>query len=409
MHRLSSGDFTFSISFADGSFGRSFALKTASHENAAGVSLVPNMTPGTLRHLLEKSALSTLLLAAAVAALSYLAPHANLTTVALIFVVIVVATAIWSGSIPALITAVLAAVSLNYFFIPPIHTFVILNRENWIAFATFMLCAITVGQLSSHAQQQRNKAEARRIELERLYSELQNAFEQASQAEALRNSERLKSALLDAVTHDLRTPLTAIKASATALLTSRMDEEGRRDLLEVINEETDRIDRFVEEMMKLAQIEGGQLELLREHVSAVEVINSALERCSNSLRDRHIEVSIPTQLRQIEVDAASIATALFELLDNAATHSPAGTPIVVSAEPADRMVRICVSDRGPGVAANRREEIFKKFVRGPKSAGFGMGLAIARGVVEAHGGKIGVTAAPEGGSVFWFTVPANGD
>jgi K+-sensing histidine kinase KdpD len=368
------------------------------------------MTSDALRLLLAKSAISTLLLVFAVVTLSYLSPHANLTTVALVFVLVVVSTAIWFGSIPALITATLAAVSLNYFFIPPVHTLTIGNFENWIAFGAFVLCALTVGQLSSHAQQQRTKAEHRRIELERLYSELQGAFEQASQAEALRNSERLKSALLDAVTHDLRTPLTAIKAAATALLTSSsMDEDGRRDLLEVIDEETDRIDRFVEEMMKLAQIEGGQLELLRESVAAVDVINSALERCSNALRDRDVEVFIPSGLPRLKVDAASIATSLFELLDNAATHSPAAKPILVSAERAERFVRISVTDRGPGVAANSSLDIFKKFVRGPKSTGFGMGLAIARGIVEAHGGSIGVTANPEGGSIFWFTVPANGD
>ena len=141
--------------------------------------------------------------------------HVNPITVALIFLLLILFLATAFGSKPALFASVLAMLFFNYFFLPPIGTFTISDSENWIALLAFFVVAITAGQLSAKAK---NRAE----EAERLYRELQNAFEKESQAEAIKQSEKLKSALLDAVTHDLRTPLTSIKASVTTLL----DSEG---------------------------------------------------------------------------------------------------------------------------------------------------------------------------------------
>jgi len=138
--------------------------------------------------------------------------HVNLATACLVLVLAVMATASVLGSGPALLSALLATFVVNYFFIPPIYSWGIRDPQNWVAFAVFVICAVTVGQLSSRAKREASEAESRRLQIEKLYEELKRAFAEASQAEALRHSERLKSALLDAVTHDLRTPLTAIKA-----------------------------------------------------------------------------------------------------------------------------------------------------------------------------------------------------
>jgi two-component system sensor histidine kinase KdpD len=349
-------------------------------------------------------------LALAAGFLVLLRAHANLATACLVLVSAVIATAVVLGSGPALLNAVLATFVLNYFFIPPIYSWGIRDPENWVAFAAFVICAITVGQLSSRAKQTASEAESRRVQIEKLYEELKVAFAEASQAEALRHSERLKSALLDAVTHDLRTPLTAIKASATTLLGSTtIEEEGRRELLEVIDEEADRLNRFVEEMMELAQIEGGQLALHRTPVPVLDVVNEALDRCAMPLQRHPVEVAIPHDLPALRVDAATISTVLVELLDNATKYSRPGTPIRVVAEKSDsNNVALAVEDRGAGVKSESRERIFQKFYRDPntKSRGFGMGLAIARGIVEAHGGKIWMEANPAGGSIFKFILPA---
>src|SRR5262245_36017203 len=177
--------------------------------------------------------------AAVTAALGPFHERVNSTTVALaLFLVVLFAATGW-GIRPALLAALLGVVSFNFFFLPPLHTFTISDPQNWIALAAFLITALTAGQLSSYARRRANESERRRAEIERLYNELQSVFDKASQAEALRQSEKLKSALLDAVTHDLRTPLTSIKASITALLNDRrdgvLDEEGKSEFLEIIN------------------------------------------------------------------------------------------------------------------------------------------------------------------------------
>ena len=364
---------------------------------------------------LLKYVIAAVLLSVAAAVLISFRAHANLTTVSLVFVVVITTTAMIFGSGPALLNTALGLLILNYFFIPPFYTWSIRDPQNWIAFTVFAVTAVMVGQLSSRAKKMAAQAEARRVEIERLYEELRKAFAEASQAEALRNSERLKSALLDAVTHDLRTPLTAIKASATELLETGtetdLSEEARRELLQVIDEEADRLDRFVESMMELAKIEGGQLSLKRAPVSALDIVNAALERCAVALQRFPVEVAVSTDVPKLQADASSIAAVVVELLDNASKYSKQGSQIRISAEnDGHGEVLMSVCDRGTGIAEEHRAKIFEKFYRHPRvrSAGFGLGLAIAKGIVEAHGGKIWVEANPQGGSIFRFTVSAEG-
>src|SRR5262245_36546557 len=172
----------------------------------------------------------------------------NPTTVALAFVLVILFVATAWGSGPAVLASLLGVASFNFFFLPPFGTFTIRDPDNWVAFVAFMITALTVGQLSARVKRRAEEAESAKREIERLYHELQDTFERSSQAKALKQSERLKSALLDAVTHDLRTPLTSIKASVTALLDdlhslARRDaiaplgDEGRKEMLEIINEE----------------------------------------------------------------------------------------------------------------------------------------------------------------------------
>src|SRR5215813_3652067 len=166
-----------------------------------------------IRYLI--SALSVALLTAI---LKLLGTHINATTVSLALLLDVLFIATRWGSAPALMASILAMLCFNFFFLPPFGTFNIAARDNWIALAAFLITAITAGQLSARAKRRAEEAERSEREIERLYSELRGAFERASHAEALRQSEKLKSALLDAVTHDLRTPLASIKASITTLL-----------------------------------------------------------------------------------------------------------------------------------------------------------------------------------------------
>ena len=154
----------------------------------------------------------------ATATLRALGSHVNPTTVALAFLLIILFVATAWGLKPAVLASLLGAACFNFFFLPPFGTFNIAAPDNWIALAAFLITAITAGQLSAHAKRRAEEAEGGKREIERLYEELREAFKLASHAEALRQSEKLKSALLDAVTHDLRTPLASIKASITTLL-----------------------------------------------------------------------------------------------------------------------------------------------------------------------------------------------
>lgn len=368
--------------------------------------------------------LATLGIAVVVAVLQPLHTHLNQTTVALALLLVVLLTAIRWGSRPAMLASVLGMLCFNFFFLPPVRTFTIIDPDNWIALAAFLSAALTVGQLSARARRRAHEAEAGRLEIERLYEELRGAFERASHAEALRQSERLKSALLDAVTHDLRTPLTSIKASVTTLLETEagasqdalpIDAEGRKEFLEVINEEADRLNRFIEGLVELARIEAGEMRLRRAWGNVDEIISTALARAEPLTRGHRIAVEIEESLPAVRVDARALAEVVYTLVDNAAKYSPGGTRILVKASRAPtEMVEFAVEDKGRGIPPDLRERVFDKFFRatgeageaGMPSTGLGMGLAIARGIVEAHGGRIRVEdKAHDTGTRISFVVP----
>jgi two-component system sensor histidine kinase KdpD len=303
----------------------------------------------------------------------------------------------------------------NFFFLPRLHTFTIADPQNWVALTAFFITALAVGQLSARARQRAEEAEDAKREVERLYYELQDSFERSSQAKALKQSERLKSALLDAVTHDFRTPLTSIKASATAMLAdlyaserdnigSQIDNEGRKEMLQVIDEEADRLDRFVDGLTKLARIDAGDMRLQFQPASLEEIVTTALRRAEPRTRTHRLEVWID-DLPSVTVDDQAISEAIYTLIDNAAKYSPPESPIIVRATQQDEdHVVITVEDRGPGIHVELRNRVFEKFFRAMRdgdiadrrSGGSGMGLAIARGIVDAHGGRIWVEEA-EGG------------
>ncbi len=361
----------------------------------------------------------------ATAALKVFGGHVNPTTVALSLLLIVLFVATAWGSKPAVLASLVGVACFNFFFLPPFGTFSIAEPENWIAFFAFLITAITVGQLSARARQRAEEAEAARQEIERLYYELQDTFERSSQAKALKQSERLKSALLDAVTHDLRTPLTSIKASVTTLLDDQLatqdgalatplGEEGRQEMLEVINEEADRLDRFIEGLMELARIEAGEMQLQRQWSSLEEIIMSAMRRAEPRTRGHQIEMWLDDELPSVNVDERALVEVIYVLVDNAAKYSAPDSTIKVAANASkDHTARVTVEDQGPGIPPELRERVFDKFFRATsdgdreKPAGTGLGLAIAQGIVEAHGGRIWIENGSNGrGAKFIVELPA---
>ena len=330
-------------------------------------------------------------------ALVELRDRINSTTVALALLLVVLASATFFGRNPALLASFAAMLCFNYFFLPPVHTWTIADPQNLVAWAAFTITALVAGELSAYAKR-------RADESKRLYDELQTAFKTATQAEALKQSEKLKSALLDAVTHDLRTPLTSIKASVTTLLDSEgghrtieLDSEGRTEFLDIINEETDRLNKFIEGMVALARVEAGSVDATGTMSSVEEIIATALDRAEPLLGEHHLQLNLDREPPLIRVDALAIAEVVYNLIENAAKYSPNGTTITVTARSHGDSVVISVMDEGDGIPKGLRERVFEKFVRldSGKSDGMGLGLAIARGIVEAQNGKIEIRSGDD--------------
>lgn len=236
------------------------------------------------------------------------------------------------------------------------------------------------------------------------------AVEQLSKTEAAREGERLRSALLDSITHDLRTPLTSIKASATGLLFNEAATlEERRELLTIINEESDRLNRLVEHATKMARLEAGEFQLKLAPQNVPTLVEAALEYCKNRLGERYVEVQANQKLPLVRADLAAAKEVLIHLLENADQYSPKSEPIVVRAEATGNFVQISVADRGCGIEELEQGLIFDKFYRGKdqryRVQGSGMGLPIAKALVEAHGGTISVTSQLGRGSVFTISLP----
>jgi K+-sensing histidine kinase KdpD len=360
--------------------------------------------------------------------LKLLGVHINSTTVALALLLLVLFIATRWGSLPALLTSLLAMLCFNFFFLPPFGTFTIAAPDNWVALAAFLITAITAGQLSARAKRRAEEAETGRNEIERLYAELRDAFERASHAEALEQSERLKSALLDAVTHDLRTPLAAIKASITTLLDEVktggdaerpvvLDSESRTEMMEVIDEESDRLHRFIDGLIELARIEAGELRLRRHWGAIDEIISAARERAIRLTRDHTIEANIESELPVVRVDDRAVSEVVYTLIDNAVKYSPPGSRVRITAARADGdSIKVAVEDEGYGIPIELRERVFDKFFRATGEgntklpSGTGMGLSIAKGIVDAHGGKIWIEDSVNGkGTRVVFRLPIGDD
>jgi len=236
------------------------------------------------------------------------------------------------------------------------------------------------------------------------------ALEDASHAEAARQSEVLKAALLDALAHDIKTPLTSIKAAVTGLISSPGEPDP--ELLTIINEEADRLNQLAAEVIAMSRIEAGKVHLEKQPVDPEELVSNVLADLKPTLHGRPIVVRIQPALPPADADPEFIQQVVKQLLENAVKYSPADSPITVSAAQNNDKIVIGIADRGPGIEENERALIFDKFFRGRRhrfeTKGTGMGLAIAKGIVEAHRERIWVESEPGQGTAFYFTLAPYG-
>jgi len=447
--------------------------------------------------------------------------HVNQTTVALSFLLAILAvSAVW-GMVVSIFMSVSAMLLFNYYFLPPIGTFTIADPQNWVALFAFLFTSIMGSQLAAQIRREADAANSRRREVERLYSfsqkllgegnviqlmnavpnflvdcfeagaaelflpqkdkfyrsgygaaqvdeeqmktaflrdetvydsanalffvpirlgvkpigslgisgarlsrqtldaigsivaiaiERARAIEQIGETEAERQGERLKSALLDSIAHDFRTPLTSIKAAVTDLLSSHpTDDKQHLELLTIINEECDRLNHLVEEAAEMARLEAGEIQLHFEAVPASAIVEGAVYQLKKSLGERPLIFNVADDLPLVRADRTRTKEILVQLIENAHLYSPKDQPVTISAEQNGDAVTFSVADRGPGIDSFEQGLIFDKFYRGRDQRyqvrGTGMGLPIAKAIVAAHGGNISVTSQLGHGSVFSFTLP----
>ena len=237
-----------------------------------------------------------------------------------------------------------------------------------------------------------------------------HAIERTTEAEVLRRSEDLKSAVLDAMAHEIRNPLNSAKLAATTLLSGHAGTElNKQEMLTIIDEELNRMDRVIDEAVQMARVEAHELSLKKELQNLARVIAAAIDEMSGLAGQRPIHVSVPETLPPAECDRDMVVRVLKQLLSNALKYSPEDSPLTVSAEFTGAAVVIAVVDRGPGVSDEERDRIFERYYRGratrSNTRGTGLGLASARAIVQAHGGEIWMTSPPAGGAAFHVSLP----
>ncbi len=270
----------------------------------------------------------------------------------------------------------------------------------------------TIGSLALQGRSVSETALHSLANLSAIALERARAQETASHAEAVRQSEELKSTMLDALAHEFKTPLTPIKAAVTSMLADGSCNPTHQELLRIVNEEADRLNSMLTEAIQMARLEAGKLQLQTIPHRVAGLVESSFEKLRGTLEGRNVEVHVPDDLPPVMADPELIGIVLWQLLSNAIRYTPPGSAFAVRAHAEDETVTISVADCGPGIPKPEQSHIFEKFYRSKEHRdlipGTGMGLAIAREIIRAHGGRIWVESELGKGSEFFFTLPRVG-
>lgn len=327
-------------------------------------------------------------------------PLFELTNLAMIYLVGTLVVAIRGHRGPAAFSSVLSVLCFDFFFVPPRFTLSVADTQYLLTFAVMFAAAMTISHLTIRFREKALAAEE---------SEQRSVWllEKAKKAEIEMETEQLRSSLLSSVSHDLRTPLAAILGSASTLAQNPLiaGDASSRELLENIQEESERLSRLVQNLLETTRLESGEMRLQKEPYALEEVIGSALARLEKTLAGQNVQVDLPEDLPLVAMDPILMEQVVLNLLENAARHASSQNSIAISAKVADDHILVAVADRGYGLNKEDLQNVFGKFYKGAASKGAGLGLAICRAVVLAHGGRIWAENREGGGAVFYFTLP----
>jgi K+-sensing histidine kinase KdpD len=340
-----------------------------------------------MRSVIAKVGFSVAAIAVVTAGVYALRPVAPDVSLGVLYVIAVVAVAVVCGLAYAIPVSIASMLVLNFLFLPPLHTFSLRDSANWVALGVYLVVSVVVGELAT-----RSRRLART----------------AVEAETLRQSDAIKTAVLHAVSHDLRSPLTAIRAASEGLdnPSLRLSAEEREELFETIRLELRRLERLVDNLLDLSRLEAGPARRRPELWTVDALFVSALEQLGPEA-DR-VETRFTPDLGLVRVDGSQLQRVLVNLLENALKFSSPADPVEVSVVEGGGRIAVRIRDCGPGVAEADRERIFEPFERGSASGhGSGLGLAIARGFAEANGGRVLLEPQDAGaGSAFVLELPA---
>jgi K+-sensing histidine kinase KdpD len=333
---------------------------------------------------------------------------------ALALVIPVVVAGIVGGRTAAIATAGAAALAFSLGFIPPVGSLRVAVSEDAVALGVFTLVAVSVGTLVALEADRRRAAEQRADEIEAMHAryeelaaERQQLQEEADRVHILERVDEQRSALLRSVSHDLRTPLATIRAAASDLRASGVNHspEVHEELLDMVCDEAERLDRIVANLLSMSRVEAGALRPDRQAVTLEEMIRDVVRRLSRMLGDVKVEMCLAPGLPLVDVDYVQMDQVLTNLLENAARYAPSGSTVRFAAVPVGDEVEVTITDQGPGISPDALAVLFEPFRTAAGSASTGVGLAICKAIVEAHGGVISAGQSPEGGAQLRFTMP----
>lgn len=317
-----------------------------------------------------------------------ISPYIGYLTVALVLLFTVSVLSVILSVLPVLAAALLSALIWDFFFIPPHFTFHVDKTEDILMLGMYVTVALVSGILN---------ARIRKFE------------KMARQREERLKSLKLYNAVFNSISHELRTPLTTIMG-VTENLADKEEEisvNDRKELYKELYIASSRLNLVVDNLMNMSRLESGHLEPKYDWCDVNELIRSTLKRLSEELKSHPVKVEIPEDLPIVRLDAGLMEQALYNILQNICFHTPENTPAVVKAIFKDGILDIVISDDGPGFSEEDRPKAFDKFFRsaGAKAGGLGLGLSIARGFVQAHGGEITIENKKPHGAAFTIRIP----
>jgi two-component system, OmpR family, sensor histidine kinase KdpD len=356
---------------------------------------------------LTRVAASAGALAVVTGAIELLKGHVPVLSLAVLYLLAIIPVAVAWGLVYAAGTAIGGMLAFNFFFLPPLYTLTLADSRNWFALLVFLVTAVVVSELATRSRRRAEEAEAALRALRELTDERERLAADALEAEALRRSDAMKTAVLRAVSHDLRSPLMAILTSAGALAHGELSlaPDDRRELVETILDEAERLDRIVRNLLDLSRLQAGAAAPEPSDWPVDDLVLQALDGVEAGSR---VEVVLPDDSPLVHADPHQTERVVANLVENALRYSPPDEPVRVQVRQTGSEVLVRVVDHGPGIPSGEADRIFEPFQRGSlriPARGAGLGLAIARGFAEANGGRVWVESHAGQGATFVLALP----